>query len=102
MSADGYGFARKSHDLPVIRVIGSVAADAAADARNRIVWVIGTPLSINSGLYHETISRLDSIIVIYQRDFRPSRYIIITQVAVLRSLQRDTRENNRLSKEGEY
>jgi glutamate racemase len=70
MSADGYGFARKSHDLPVIRVIGSVAADAAADARNRIVWVIGTPLSINSGLYHETISRLDSIIVIYQRDFR--------------------------------
>ena len=67
MSAHGYEFVRKNHDMPIIEVIGAGAAAAVAETRNKKVGVIGTPLTINSCVYQKVINKLDNGIEIYQK-----------------------------------
>jgi len=58
MSAHGYEFVSKNHDLPIIEVIGAGAMAAVAETRNKKIGVIGTPLTISSGVYQKAINKL--------------------------------------------
>jgi glutamate racemase len=53
---------RQSHDLPIIGVIGPGVAKAAAVTKNKVVGVIATPATINSGSYPRQVRMRDDTI----------------------------------------
>jgi glutamate racemase len=67
MSAHSYEIVRKSHNLPIIEVIGAGARAAVAETKNKKVGIIATPATVNSCAYEKAISKLDDSIEIYQK-----------------------------------
>lgn len=59
-SACSYDIVHQAFDVPIIEVIQAAAGSAVRYTRNRRIGVIGTTATINSGVYNETIHRLDA------------------------------------------
>lgn len=64
-SAYSYNLVKDNFDIPVVEVVKPGAAAAVAETENKKIGVIGTPGTINSGVYKEAISKLDSSVDIF-------------------------------------
>lgn len=64
-SAYSYELVKNNFDIPVIEVVKPGAAAAVNATRNGKIGVIGTPGTINSGVYKEAINSLDSSVDIF-------------------------------------
>lgn len=68
-TASAYGFiaANRGFDIPIVEVItpGSLAAIAAT--KNQKIGVIGTAMTVKSGIYEKTITKLKESIDIYSK-----------------------------------
>lgn len=67
MSAHSYEIVKRSHNLPIIEVIGAGAKAAVEETKNKKLGVIGTTATVNSCAYQKAINKLDDSIEIYQR-----------------------------------
>jgi len=66
-SSYGYELAKNSFDIPIIEVIQPGATAAVKATKNKKIGVIGTPGTINSGVYEKAINKIDSSIEIYSK-----------------------------------
>jgi glutamate racemase len=64
-SAYSYDLVKNNFGIPVVEVVQPGAAAAVKETKNRKIGVIGTPGTINSGVYGEAINKLDSSIDIF-------------------------------------